>query len=141
MTIRELFEMKGEPYFRALESAAVQECAANDCTVIATGGGAILDPANVAALKRNGFVVHLSAEPSELWRRILYDKTSQESRPKLVSNAESGIDELKKLLCARAGAYSRARDAEVRVENRSPDEIADAVMLLMRVHGVLKKER
>jgi hypothetical protein len=39
---------------------------------------------------------------------------------------------------ARAGAYAQARDAEVSVENRSPDEIADAVMLLMRAHGVLK---
>jgi hypothetical protein len=40
-------------------------------------------------------------------------------------------------MLARAGAYAQARDAEVSVENRSPDEIA-AVLLLMRAHGILK---
>ena len=138
MTIRELFEKSGEGGFRQLESDAVRACAAADHAVIATGGGAILDPTNVVALRLRGFVVHLTADPSELWRRIVQDKSSMESRPKLSVNSESGIDELKRLMRARAGAYAQARDAEVSVENRSPDEIADAVMLLMRAHGVLK---
>ncbi len=138
LSIRELFDVYGEADFRAFESTVVLEYAAADLHVIATGGGAILNPANTEALKRNGFVVHLTADPSELWHRILQDKASAESRPKLVAGAVSGIDELRKLMLARAGAYAHARDAEVDVANRSPDEVAEAVLLLMRVRGVLK---
>lgn len=139
VTIRELFDKSGEAAFRKLESETVLECAAADCTVIATGGGAVLDPANAAALKRNGFVVHLTAEPTELWRRILQDKGSLEGRPKLLANALTGIDELKMLMRARAGFYAQVRDAEVNVEDRTPVEVADAVLVLLRAHGVIKK--
>jgi shikimate kinase len=135
-SIRELFEKQGEPAFRKMESEVVRECAAADQSVIATGGGAILDAENVVALKRDGFVVHLTANPSELWRRISQDQASRENRPKLVQDAKSGVDELKKLMLSRAGKYAHARDAEVIVEDRSPDEVAEAVMLLMKARGV-----
>ena len=138
MTIRELFESRGEAEFRKLESVVVIECVSGDQTIVATGGGAVLNPLNVAAMKRNGFVVHLTADPTELWRRISQDAASMETRPKLVAGAYSGIDELKKLMLARAGVYAQARDVEVDVEERSPDEVADAVLVLMRAHGVIK---
>jgi shikimate kinase len=135
-TIKELFAKHGEAHFRQLESEMVRECATKDKAVIATGGGAILDPQNVALLRDNGFVVHLTANPSELWHRISKDPVSSNNRPQLLQNAESGIDELKKLMLARSAAYARARDVEVWVEDRSPDEAADAAMLLMKTHQV-----
>jgi len=135
-TIREIFETVGEPGFRELESAVVLECAAKTNAVIATGGGAILNPINADALKRSGFVAHLSAEPHVLWQRISHDASSHASRPKLIANADSGIDELKQLLLSRAGAYAHARHVEVDVEGRSPLEVAEAILLLMRTHGI-----
>jgi shikimate kinase len=138
MTIRELFEKKGEPEFRRMESEIVQECSGNNQSVIASGGGAILNDANVAAMKRNGFVVHLSANPAELWRRISLDAATQHTRPKLLQSAESGVEELEKLMLARAAKYAAARHAEVVVEDRSPDEVAEAVLVLMKAHGVVK---
>jgi shikimate kinase len=138
LTIREIFEQRGERYFRTIEAEVVQECAKRDPAVIATGGGAVLNPESTAALKKNGFVVHLSADPTELWHRIVQDKSSHDSRPKLVEDADSGIDELKKLMHARAAIYAQARHVEVSVEDRSPAEVADAIQLLMRTHGVLK---
>lgn len=137
LTIRELFEQKGEPFFRKLETEVVQECAQNDRAVLATGGGAVVNPNNVAALKKNGFVVHLSADPTELWHRIVQDKSTHDSRPKLVADSDSGIDELKKLMHVRATVYAQARDVEVDVENRSPAEVVEAILILMRTHGVL----
>ena len=108
LSIRELFEQRGEAAFRKLESVAVLECAAHSPSVIATGGGAVLDPRNVAALKCNAFVVHLSADPVVLWLRVSHDPSSFQKRPKLLENAESGIDELKKLMLARAAIYAAA---------------------------------
>ena len=139
LTIRELFEQKGEPEFRRLESEVVQEFAKLDAAVIATGGGAILNETNVAALRANGFVVHLSATPAELWRRISLDAATSHTRPKLVQNAETGIDELQKLLLARAARYAAARHSEVIVEDRTPDEVAEMILVLMKAHGVKAK--
>ena len=54
-TIREIFEQDGEAAFRALESAVVRECAQQRNAVLATGGGAVLDPQNTAALRAGRF--------------------------------------------------------------------------------------
>jgi len=140
LTIRELFEQKGEPFFRAREAEIVQECARNDSAVIASGGGAVLNELSTQVLKQNGFVVHLTANPSELWRRISQDQGSHASRPRLLQEASSGIDELKKLMLSRASIYAKARDVEVSVEDRSPDDVNNAVLLLMRAHGVIKPD-
>src|SRR5689334_10550234 len=59
LTVHEIFEQRGEQAFRELESSVVRECASGSEKVIATGGGAVLDPLNVAAMRQNGFVVHL----------------------------------------------------------------------------------
>ncbi|HYF48046.1 MAG TPA: shikimate kinase [Planctomycetota bacterium] len=138
LTIKELFEQKGEPEFRRLESEVVQECAAFDTSVIATGGGAILNETNVSALRRNGFVVHLSANPAELWRRISLDAATNHTRPKLLQSAETGIEELEKLLLSRAAKYAAARHSEVIVEDRTPDEVVERVLVLMKAHKITK---
>ena len=135
-TIREIFEQGGEALFRKHESEIVREISVSGQAVIATGGGAVLDPMNVTALRQNAFVVHLTANPAELWRRICRDSASRDQRPRLAQDTGSGVDELKQLMLSRAAIYAQVRDAEVSVEDRSPDEAAEAVMILMRAHGV-----
>ena len=131
MSVREVIEKNGEAHFRKIEAEVVRECARHDRAVIATGGGAILDPDNVSALRLNGFVVHLTASPHELWRRVEQDKASEYSRPQLLPDAGSGLAEMEKLMHARAAAYQQARHVEVTVENRTPAEVAGTVIGLM----------
>jgi len=137
-SIRELFDEGGEALFRQLESEAVRQAARHENAVIATGGGAVLDPENVADLRRQGFVIHLTANPHELWKRISADVKSSAQRPKLTNKALGGEEELEKLLLARSAAYGRARDVELSVEGRSPDQVLEAMLLLLRARGVLK---
>ena len=134
--IRQLFAEDGEPAFRKFETDSVHECCVHDPAVIATGGGAVLDPRNVEVLRANGFVVHLTASPSELWRRIAQDRSTADTRPRL-TDATSELDELTKLMLARAAIYAQTRHVECAVEGRTPDEVAEAVIILMRAHGVL----
>ncbi len=54
--ISEIFESEGEEFFRKLESEAVAELSGKTGAVIATGGGAVLDPENIRYLKKNGRV-------------------------------------------------------------------------------------
>lgn len=70
MAIPEIFATRGEAAFRSMEAAVIQEVSRGDRQVIATGGGAVLDPANRLALRMAGVVVHLKASPELLWRRV-----------------------------------------------------------------------
>ncbi|MGD0090558.1 MAG: shikimate kinase [Planctomycetota bacterium] len=130
-TISAIFARGGETLFRKLEAEMVQECAAGDKTVIACGGGAILDPRNVQALRANGLVVNLTADAEELWRRVSGDAATAQTRPTLLAGAKSGLDELKELARARATAYAQARHVAVPVGGRTPEEVAEAVVALL----------
>ena len=80
-TIRELIEKKGEPYFRDLETEVIRDLSACGSRIIATGGGAILRPENVRALKRNGRLFFLNAELSRL--RATSDRPLSDTEDKL----------------------------------------------------------
>ncbi len=57
--ITEIFAVKGEKGFRAVEREAVKSLRNSKNIVIATGGGAVLDPLNVVDLKLNGKLIYL----------------------------------------------------------------------------------
>ncbi len=57
--IPEIFETNGEAAFRDIESAVIRDVASRQGVVIATGGGAVLRPENVSALKENGKILFL----------------------------------------------------------------------------------
>ncbi len=69
-----IFEIEGEPGFRKRESSVVQELVSHTDIVLATGGGAILDPENRRLLRSTGTVVYLRAAPTELWLRTRHDR-------------------------------------------------------------------
>lgn len=69
-----IFEIEGEHGFRARESSIIDELTALDNIVLATGGGAILSPANREALRSRGTVVYLRAGVDELWNRTRHDR-------------------------------------------------------------------
>ena len=69
-SIAEIFKTDGEPAFRALESQMVGELTSRTKTVIATGGGLPLNPANLASLKTHALVVCLWASPEKIWERV-----------------------------------------------------------------------
>ena len=66
MTIPEIFERYGEARFRDLETQAVQAAAETDGAVIATGGGVILRPENMAALARTGIIFFRDRPPEAI---------------------------------------------------------------------------
>ncbi|MBI4745467.1 MAG: hypothetical protein HY786_02720 [Deltaproteobacteria bacterium] len=70
IVIREIFDKSGEPHFRRLEREIVKKVSAENGIVIAVGGGAIVNPANLADLKRRGIVVSLTATPEVILSRV-----------------------------------------------------------------------
>lgn len=69
-----IFEVEGEAGFRVRESAIIAELSQRHDIVLATGGGAVLNPANRQTLHNTGTVIYLRATPEELWRRTKHDK-------------------------------------------------------------------
>jgi shikimate kinase len=107
-SISQIFSSGGEAAFRRIESDAVSEIAASVNTVIACGGGVVLDRSNVEILKRNAVIVYLSAAPSILLRRVL---NSPERRPLLqVVDPASAMDGLLK---RRLPLYQAAADLTI----------------------------
>ena len=65
-SIPDIFAQEGETVFRQIESDVIREMGAKTGAVIATGGGAVLRPENVTALKQNGIVFFLDRAPEKL---------------------------------------------------------------------------
>jgi len=75
ITIQNIFAAQGEAAFRELESSVISEVAGQDKTVIATGGGALLDLKNRQNLQKNGILVCLTAKIGTLLERLKDDPT------------------------------------------------------------------
>jgi shikimate kinase len=69
-----IFEIEGEAGFRQREVAMIDELTATEGVVLATGGGAVLDPRNREVLRTRGTVVYLRASVDELWNRTRRDR-------------------------------------------------------------------
>jgi shikimate kinase len=70
MTITEIFEQHGEAYFRSGEARVIARLIEQGRQVLATGGGAFMNPGTRAAIGAKAISVWLKAEPDVLMRRI-----------------------------------------------------------------------
>jgi len=112
--ISEIVKEFGWDYFRDLESAVCRDVAAGDRRIIDTGGGVILRPENVAALKQNGRLFWLTAEVPTIHARIGGDT----QRPSL-TGTKSFLEEIAEVLEARRPQYQAAADAIIQTDNQS----------------------
>jgi 3-dehydroquinate synthase len=106
MPIARIFQTQGETAFRLLERQAVQEACAGVGSVIATGGGAIMDPASLSAITANGFLVCLEARPETIYRRLTEIKRENDQGPGLADAEErpllGGPDPLARIQALKA---------------------------------------
>jgi shikimate kinase len=86
-----IFEIEGEAGFRRRESQLIDELTRESDLVLATGGGAVLDPHNRAMMSERGIVVYLNVPTPVLWERTRHDR----NRPLLqVPNPRERIENL-----------------------------------------------
>lgn len=72
-SIRSFFEREGEEAFRDVEQDVIRELCAQG-GVIATGGGAVLRPANRDQLRQSCHVIYLHTSPEDVYRRVRHDQ-------------------------------------------------------------------
>jgi shikimate kinase / 3-dehydroquinate synthase len=73
-TIPWIFEIEGEASFRRREADVIRELTSQNGIVLATGGGAVLNPASRALLAERGTVIYLRASVSSILQRTAHDK-------------------------------------------------------------------
>ena len=80
LTISEIFNVKGESWFRALETDILQEFVTGSNIIVATGGGVPCFGDNMAVMSGIGHTIYLKVSPLNLFPRL---KRGRDHRPKI----------------------------------------------------------
>jgi shikimate kinase len=131
MTIAEIFATYGEPYFRSGEQRVIARLLESGPKVLATGGGAFINPETRAGVRQKGVSVWLKAEFEVLMRRVKRRATAD--RPMLQGDPAQRI---RHLMDERYPLYA---EADVTVLSREVSHeiiVNEIVSELARVLGV-----
>ena len=120
MSISEIFNKKGEKYFRLLETDTLKTLLNEENMVLSTGGGTIKCKENLEMLKRLGRIYYLEIKPEDIYQRIKNDKT----RPLL--QKQNPKQALMQLFGSRKQNYEKA-DCKIDAL-LEPEKIADYVV-------------
>jgi len=124
LPIDQIFATRGEGAFRAMEREMVTRMSARQRCVIATGGGAIVEPRNLEALQDIGVVIALTATPEVILSRV----GRGEDRPML--RGQDTQQRIVQLLADRTPAYAKA-DVLVDTSARSVEEVVEHILALL----------
>jgi shikimate kinase len=105
-----IYDMEGEEGFRKREQKVIDEYTQKNHLVLATGGGAVLNPENRQFLAARGFVVYLEAEMEHLLQRTEFDR----KRPQL--QTDNKREAMKATLVERLPLYELIADLRVRTD-------------------------
>lgn len=120
--VAEIFAEVGEDGFRGLEAAALTTASMHDPSVVACGGGVVLEPANRITLRNTGTAVFLDVPIALLRARV----RPGADRPLIHSEGD-----LERLLASREPLY-REFAAHVVDGTGPPGEVADAIVEELR---------
>jgi shikimate kinase/3-dehydroquinate synthase len=126
--ISEIFKQDGEDKFRRLERQVLKQACHREQAVIATGGGAIVDPKNQDLLLETSVVVCLEAQPETIYQRLRHDALHSANpivRPLLAG--EKPLERIKQLKAKRQLYYTVA-DWTVHTDNLTVNEVSREVI-------------
>ena len=123
-----IFEVEGEPGFRAREKAVIDDLTCLKNIVLATGGGAVLDPDNRAHLANRGRVIYLYASTDELLRRTARDR----SRPLLQTPDRRA--RLEQLMAQRDPLYREVADVVIETGNYRIRRVVNDILRQLNPH-------
>ena len=120
-SVSTIFDCEGEAGFRARERAALMDMLAGEGLLVATGGGAVLDPDNRRLLRARGFVVWLQVGVDEQLERLARDRT----RPLLQRDDRTEV--LRQMAVQREPLYADVADLCFDTNHLSAAEAASAL--------------
>jgi len=131
--IAEIFRQDGEARFRELERETIRKACQQKHTVIAIGGGAIVDPQNYELLAKTGLIVCLEAKPETIYERLFREAAHSpetEVRPLLAN--DNPLERIKQLKASRQPYYDNV-DWTVHSDNLNVSQVAEEVIRAWRL--------
>lgn len=122
MTIPEIFAQRGESYFRQCETALLEGLAGDSVCLVSCGGGVPMRQENVAAMRRCGTVVLLTARPEVILERV----RDSDERPLL--QGRKNVADIAALMAQRRSAYEAAADVTIDTSELTIEEVCRAVL-------------
>jgi len=136
MSIVEIFETKGEDYFRNIESATLAELSETNKVVIALGGGTISNDGNLQIIKNSGYLIYLKVSPEVLYKRLKNKIDRPLFKDLVLAGKKEGdfIERIENLLEKREDKYKQA-DLEINTDETrigfTVDRIAKQIKSLL----------
>ena len=128
LTIKEIFENKGEDYFRVIESKYL--LTKRNSAVVSCGGGIILNKINREFLRTSGYTIYLKSSIPTLEKRLL----NKNSRPLL------GNDSLKETLINiynnRKKLYTSSANATILTDKKSVKEVCELILEKLKIEKI-----
>lgn len=127
MSIPQIVETHGWPYFRDLEQKVTERFCKLDNLVIDCGGGVILRTQNVETLQSNATLVWLKASPEVIAARI----GTSENRPALVEG-KTFLEEIEEVLQERTSLYKNAAQFSIDTDSKTPEALANEIATFLK---------
>ncbi|MDB5874873.1 MAG: shikimate kinase [Ramlibacter sp.] len=130
-SIRDYFESHGESAFREIEETVIRELAGAGPGVLASGGGAVLRPANRERLRESAHVIYLRSTPEEVFRRLRHDG----KRPLL--QVEDPLARLRSLYEERDPLYRETAHFTIETGRPSVSTLVNMILMQLELAGVI----
>jgi len=124
--IKEIVDTEGWDAFRRMERSTLKQICTADRQIVATGGGVVLDKANIKAMKTSGMVIWLGATAETIQKRMLQDKNTGNFRPALTDKGR--MEEIEDMLLMRNPYYKSASDFSIQTDDVRLDEISTIII-------------
>jgi len=122
-SIPDIFEQDGEIAFRELEIGIIKEIAENNDSVIACGGGVVLNKINIDRMRKKCIIINLKATPS-----VIAGRTSGDRGDRPLLAVTDRINQIKELLNYRRPFYQRAADIEIDTSRLDINDVIEKIM-------------
>jgi shikimate kinase len=135
--VADIFADAGEHFFRQFEAEAIRAAASAVRRVIALGGGALTDSANLRYAQGCGCLIYLTVTPETAWRRL----QNSSRRPMLQTERQSSdrddegtLVRIRSLMTQREAQYRQA-DITIDTEGKSCADVAAEISRILNENG------
>lgn len=130
MPVSEIFETKGEVYFRNLETSLLKELQERKNLIVSCGGGIVLRDENIEEMKKVGTVILLTVSPETIYRRVKNNK----KRPLL--NGKMNLAYIKEMMASRKAQYEKAAQLIVVGDGKTVRHITEEIIEKTQLKGI-----
>jgi len=135
MMIKDIVAYHGWDFFRTREKEVIEKLAQKRIGVIATGGGVVLDPANIELLRRAGIMIWLNTPLQDIITRLQEDARTAAFRPQFTK--KDLVQESTEVWEKRFPLYKKAADFSLDTAGKKSLQVADEIYQYLLKSGAL----